>query len=97
MHAPSSEWHEPLIPRDSKCSRCVRERCVTAAAASVTPDRAISCARVQSSERPAQLKLPRVSAAALIESVADAAAAASVTPDRAISGLRDEKRAAYAA
>ena len=42
------------------------------------------------------LKLPRAREA-LIESVADAAAAASVTPDRAISGLRDEKRAAYAA
>ena len=32
-----------------------------AAAASVTPDRAISGARAQSSERPVQLKLPRES------------------------------------
>ena len=41
-----------------------------------------------SSQRPVLLKLPRASAAALIESVADAAAVASVTPDRAISGAR---------
>ena len=67
-----------------------------AAAASVTPDSAISAACMPSSERFMLLKLPRAREA-LIESVADAAAAASATPDRAINGVRAEQRAACAA
>ena len=69
-----------------------------AAAVRVRPDRAISCARAQSSERPVPPKLPRESESSFDrERSCDAAAALCVTPDRAISGARAEQRAACAA
>jgi hypothetical protein len=67
-----------------------------AAAASVTPDRAISGADTE--QRAAfATQASESESSSLIESVADAAAAASVTPERAISGEDTERRAAYAA
>ena len=97
----SIERPVPLrLPR-ARAAAWIKSVADAAAAASVTPDRAISGARIsgaRAEQRAAcAAQASRVRAAALFESVADAAAAASVTPDRAISGARAEQRAACVA
>ena len=67
-----------------------------AAAASVTPDRAISGADTEQQAAFAA-QTSESESSSLIKSVADAAAAASVTPGRAISGEDTEQQAAFAA
>ena len=68
-----------------------------AAAASVTPDRAISGADTEQRAACAAQASESESSSVDRKSVADAAAAASVTPDRAISGANAEQQAARAA
>jgi hypothetical protein len=84
--------------RDRARATLIKSEADASAAASVTPDRAISGARAeQRAACAAQASEGRARAAASIESVADAAAAASITPDRAISVARAEQRADCAA
>ena len=99
VRTPSIERPVPLrLPR-ARAAAWIKSVADAAAAASVTPDRAISGARAeqraacaaQASESESSSRVQ------LIESVADAAVAASVTPDKAISGARAEQRAACAA
>jgi hypothetical protein len=98
VQTPSSERPVPLqLPR-ARAVALMESVANAAAAASVTPDRAISGAHAERRETCAvPLKLPRAREAAWIKSVADAAAAASVAPDSAISGADTEQRAACAA
>jgi len=86
------------LPRE-RATALIESVADAAAAASVTPDTAISVAHAERREACAAQASERESNTVLIESiaVADAAAAASVTPDRAISGADTEHLAAYAA
>jgi len=83
----------PKLP-GARAAALIESVADAAAAASATPDRAISGA---DTEHRAACAAQASESSSLIESVADAAAAASVTPYKAISGADAEQRAACAA
>jgi hypothetical protein len=81
----------------ARASALIESVADAAAAASVTPDRAISGADTERREACSAQASEIESSCIDRERVADAAAAASVTPDRAISSADTERRAACAA
>ena len=96
MQTPRTEWPVPLKLPTSRAAALI-ESVADAAAASVTPDRAISGADTEQRAACAAQASEIESSSVDQKSVADAAAAASVTPDRAISRADTEQRAARAA
>jgi hypothetical protein len=83
----------PKLPR-ARAAALIKSVADAAAAANVTPDRAISRADTERRAACAAQASESESSSVDQKSVADAAAAASVTPDRAISGADTEQQAA---
>jgi hypothetical protein len=96
VQTPSGERPVPLKLPSWRAAALIESVADAAAAASVTPDRAISGADTEQQAAFAA-QTSESESSSLIKSVADAAAAASVTPGRAISGEDTEQGAVCAA